>query len=235
MNEFGVRPGEAFSKAITTFFRRAPGLLFAGAVTFAVYAPFRWRSQVFFDNDQAFSFLVIETLGLIAAGTVAVPWYRHALAAIRDEPLGVLEPYTDGKSMWTAQAVCSFWFWAGVLIGFRLLFGIPSILVFLLYSFHGYIVADRKAEGGLMALGTSVRMTEGKRIGLFAIGGLLVMFNLFGAIALGAGINALTILGAAVGILITASITLLVGAFIYDAFIENISLQPPPPRGRSRA
>ncbi|NNC43953.1 MAG: hypothetical protein HKO03_12015, partial [Acidimicrobiia bacterium] len=115
------------------------------------------------------------------------------------------------------QLVASLFFWAGVLFGLRYLFGLPSIFVVVMYAFYGYIVAERTHPGGLRALGASVLLGQGRRIAIGAIGALLLILNLFGAIAIGfEDLNAttrwvLTI----IGLLITTNISMVIGAVLY--------------------
>ena len=126
------------------------------------------------------------------------------------------------------HAFATFWFWAGIAFGLRYLRGIPSILVILLYAFYAYVIADGKEINGLKALGTSVRLSAGKRIGLFAIAGIFFMFNIVGVLGLGVGLEdgSPSVLGIALGIIglsATASVTLISGAAIFRVLEENLT------------
>lgn len=215
---FGIQLAPTFTSSVKTWAGAAVPLSLAGAFTLGVYGLFRWPAQQLLEDDRVYSSVAVDLVGLIVAGTLAVPWYFYALAAVDGREINLIEPFVD-KRAFAHQAVASFWFWAAVLLGLRYLFGIPSLFVVLLYAFHGFVIADG-TKGGMMALGQSVRLTEGKRVGLFAIAGLLMIFNLFGAIA--AGFDGLPttarILGAGLGLVVTTSITLVIGATIYREF-----------------
>lgn len=223
---FGVSIGPAFVSSCKQWLANIVPLSLGAILTLGVYSLFRAPAASLWSDDRFFASIGVDLVGLILAGTLAVPWYTYALHAARDEEIDIREPFQSLR-LFKYQAVASFWFWAGILLGLRYLAGLPSILVLLLYAFHGFVVADdatKESRGGMKALGTSVRLTEKKRIGLFALMALLIMFNMFGALPLGldAGVNAATIAGAGVGLTITTSISLVFGAHIYDAFAKEL-------------
>ncbi len=123
--------------------------------------------------------------------------------------------------------MCAFWFWAAFFLGLRYLWGIPSLLAFLFYGFYGYVVADRTARGGLRALGTSVRLGHKRRIALFAIPTLFCVFNFVAALPLGygGGVNSFTIALTLVALLVTSSITMVSGAYLYDVLYSQLDEQ----------
>ncbi len=209
-----------FTRGFRGFAQNALPLVATGLVTLVVYGAFRWPAQQLFNDDKVYQSIAVDLVGLILAGTIAYPWYSYALDSARGEKADLARPFAN-RRLFFAQFVSSFWFWAGVLLGVRYLAGLPSIFVILLYAFHGYVIADGKAKSGLVALGTSVRLGQGRRIALFALGTLLVIFNLFGAISLGFEVNPsldpLMIGIAVVGLAVTTSVTLVCGAVLYDA------------------
>ena len=218
---FPVQLLPAFRDAIRFYFGAWLPISIAGAVTLGVSAAFGvWAGQAT-DGVRSLQWLAINLVGSIAAGAIAVPWYRFALDAVDGNTIE-LRSVLDKPKMFFYQAVASFWFWAGVLLGLSYLRGIPSIFIALLYAFHGYVIADEKARSGLLALGHSVRLTEGKRIGLFAIMALLAFFNFCGAIAVGFGVNPLTIFLAYAGVVVTTSITVVFGAILYREFEKDL-------------
>jgi hypothetical protein len=166
--------------------------------------------------------------GLILTGTVAYPWYSYALDAADHGKVDLARPFQQPKRFYY-QAVASFWFWAGVALGFRYLLGIPAIAVVIMYAFHGYLIADRKVSGGLKALGVSVRLGQGNRVVLFALMALFGLFSMLGALSLGMRdaadeplINPLTVSLAVIGLTITTSITLVAGAAAYRHLVEQL-------------
>ena len=215
---FGISLGAMFRAGISGFRRNVVPLLLAGSATVAAYLAFRLPAQSAAARDDILISLALDLFGLVTASVVAYPWFSYALTAASGEPVDLGAPFRR-YDLFTTQAVASFWFWAGMLLGLRYLFGIPSVLALLFYAFYGYVVADGVTDSGLKALGHSARIGEGRRVALFAVGGLLLVFNLFGAMAIGFGVNPLTIVLAFLGFVITASITLVAGGAIYRALL----------------
>jgi hypothetical protein len=220
---FGVQLAPTFTDSVKAWWTAVVPLSVGALLTLVVYGAFRYPANELFVDDKIYQSVALDLVGLIIAGTLAVPWYHYALAAADGREIDLAAPFAD-KKLFAYQAVASFWFWAAVLLGLRYLWGIPSIFAMLLYAFHGYVVADGRSKGGMMALGTSVRLTEGRRVGLFAIAGLLLVFNLFGMI--GWGLEDLSapvrLLLAVVGLTVTSSITLVMGAMLYRVFEKDL-------------
>ena len=222
---------EPFPVSIAAMFRqgwagytRNIGPLTVGAVaTFAVYGVFRILAQQAFNDGQQLASIALDVVGLVLAGTVALPWYVYALDAARSNPIDLVAAWRGGR--FSAQFVCAFWFWAAFMLGLRYLFGIPSILALLFYGFHGYVVADRAAKGGLRALGTSVRLGHKRRVALFAILALFIVFNLVAALPLGSGATPLTIVISVALFTATGSVTLVSGACLYDGLYARLEDQ----------
>lgn len=219
---FGISIASIFRTAIVGFFKN-PGPLFAAAMaTLATYAAFRIPAQAALNDDLLVRSIALDLVGLVLAGVVAFPWYSYSLDVVDGKPIDTRKPL---ESFWwiRPQLVASIFFWAGVLLGFRYLFGLLSIVVVVLYAFAGFVLADGKQRSGLKALGTSVLIGEGKRIGLVAIAALFMLFNMFGAISLGFGtVNAMTIGLAIIGLAVTTSITMVGGAVVYRTLHTNL-------------
>ena len=212
-----------FRQGWTGYIKNIGSLTVGAAATFAVYGVFRVLAQRALDDGQQIASIVLDLVGLILAGTVALPWYVYALDAARAKPIDLAAAWRGGR--FSAQFVCAIWFWAAFLLGVRYLFGLPSILAFLFYGFHGYVVADRAAKGGLRALGTSVRLGHKRRLALFAILALYLVFNLVAALPLGYGATPLTIAISALLFTVTASVTLVSGACLYDVLYARLEDQ----------
>ncbi len=210
-----------FRRGVAGYARNFLPLTAAAVVTFAAYGVFRVQAQAALDQERQLLSIAIDLVGLVLAGTVSLPWFAYAICAARGKPIYFLAPLRDGLQF-VAQFVCAFWFWAAVLLGVRYLFGIPSIIAVLLYGFYGYVVADRASKGGLRALGTSVRLGSGRRVALFAIMTLFIVFNFLAAIPLGYGVTAVTITGTVAAFVITSNITMVAGACLYDALTEQL-------------
>lgn len=211
---FGTSFGAIFFSGVRGYFRHPIPLSAAALVTMGVYILFRLQAQSALEANAMVRSIVLDLIGLVLASVAAYPWYSYALDAERGGPIDVGLPWRN-KGRFYVQAVASFWFWAAILLGLRYLFGIPSILAILFYAFYGFVVADGKVEGGLMALGTSARISEGKRIGVLALAGVFFFFNIFGAVALGFTVNPLTVILAVAGLTVTTNITMVSGARLY--------------------
>lgn len=211
---FGASFGSIFMSGVRGYFRNPWPLTVASAATLGVYLAFRFPAQSAADNGDVGIAIALDLIGLVVAATVALPWYGYALNAYDGKQIDIGFPFRNTQRF-QAQAVASFWFWAGVLLGLRYLLGLPSIVAALFYAFYGFVIADGQPGGGLMALGTSARIGTGKRVGLFALGALFVMFNFFGAISLGFAVNPLTIAIALIGLVVTTNITMVAGAGVY--------------------
>ncbi len=243
---FPVGLGELFRRAFSGYFKSVVPVSAAGLVTLVSFYLLVALPAQAIDSQASLVDLVVESIvlvvGLAAVGTVAYPWYSYALDAAAGDGIRLGRPF-EKLDLFMAQAVASFWFWAGVGLGFRYLAGIPAIIAVLLYAFHGYFIADRRTDSGLKALGLSVRLTQGRRIGLFGIGALLLLFTMIGGLPLGTPdangdpiVNPFTIAAAVVGLTVTTSITLVAGAVLYlelQAQDDVSVLASSRPRGRS--
>ena len=212
-----------FRQGLTGYARNIGPLTVGAAATLVVYGVFRVLAQQALDDGQQLASIALDLVGLVLAGTVALPWYVYALDAARSEPIDLAAAWRGGR--FSAQFVCAIWFWAAFMLGVRYLFGIPSILALLFYGFHGYVVADRAAKGGLRALGTSVRLGHRRRVALFAILALFIVFNLVAALPLGSGATPLTIVTSVALFSATGSVTLVSGACLYDALYARLEDQ----------
>lgn len=212
---FGISIAAIFRSGIVGFAKNPVSLGLASLATIAVYATFRIPAQVALNDGLVVRSMAFDLVGLVLAGVVAFPWYRYSLDVADGNPVDLRAPF---QSLWwiKPQLIASIFFWAGVLLGLRYLFGLPSILVAILYAFYGFVLAEGRTKSGLTALGRSVALGEGKRIGLLAVAMLFLLFNMFGAISLGFGeVNTMTIGLAVAGLVVTTSMTMVGGAVVY--------------------
>lgn len=232
--EFGIKIPDVFAAGVRGYFSNVVPLTLGALLTLGVYAPFRIQAQQLFVDERVWTSIAVDIVGFLVGGTLAYPWFDYALKAHRAEPIAIAAPFAYPKRF-LHQAGASFFFWAGIMLGVRYpILGIPilSLLILVLYAFFGYIIADTPPDkegmrGSSFALGTSVRLSENRRFGLFAIGCLFVIFNFFGAVAGMAVLQSLdnTIIGygaIVLGLAITTSITLVSGAFVYDDLRERL-------------
>ncbi len=218
---FGIGIGELFRTGVRGVVFNWKALSVAATATFVTYGVFRYlASQATTERGQ----LGLDLLGLVLASVIALPWYRAALDSAAEKKteltslLTSLQPFKD-------QLIASIFFYAAVLFGRQYLFGLPALLVLLLYAFYGFVVVERTRPGGLRALGYSVMLGQGRRVGIGAIGALLIILNLFGAIAIGfrdQGLaDGLAWVLTVAGLLITTNISMVVGAVLYRHLTEN--------------
>ena len=126
--------------------------------------------------------------------------------------------------------VASFWFWAGMLLAFqfRILGGLPAVAITMAYAFFGFVVDERHDQGGLKALGTSVRIGDGRRFALLALVCLysvvgFVVFLLAASAAVGVGLTGAAA-SAVVAVMMTPFIafTLVAWASLYDVLRRDL-------------
>ncbi len=211
---FGISVAEIFRTGVVGYAKNVVPLTAAALGTLGTYALFRIPAQSALNADDVVRSLILDLVGLVLAAVAAYPWYWYALDVVDGRPVDVGAPFQAPDRL-PAQFVASIFFWAGVLFGLRYLFGLPSIVIAVLYAFYGFVIADGKTKGAMRALGKSVAIGEGKRLGIFALAGLFLVFNLFGAIAVGFEVSALTIVLAILGVAVTSSITMVAGAKVY--------------------
>jgi hypothetical protein len=214
---FGMDLGDMFFGSIGGYFKSILPITLAGVLTICTLVVCLLSVQEILDGQQGYRATAVYVVAMTIVGTSALPWYFYALAIADGQKIPWTKPFQKPK-LFVAQAVCSFWFWAAITLGFRYLLGIPAILALVFYCFHGYLIADGATESGLNALGTSVRLGQGRRLGLAAIGGLFLIFNMFGIVSMGYEDAPLALTGpiAVLGLSVTGSITLIAGAKIYQ-------------------
>lgn len=157
-------------------------------------------------------------LSLVAATVAAYPWFLAALRSIDEDgrpPPFELVRFAD-------QTVAALFFWGGVLFGLRYLFGLPAIVVALLYAFFGYAVADEQRRRAMRALGWSVHIGQGRRLKILALGLALGALNLFALSVIGAGLNPITVAIAGVLVIVTANMSIVAGARLYRALEAGV-------------
>ncbi len=185
-------------------------------VVFAVYGSARAYAATLVDDDQLIAAIFVDGGGLVLATVAALPWFRRTLIAVGADPNGL----PTSASRITAMLAAAIVFWAGVLFGLRYLYGIPAIFVLLWYALFGYAVASTN-ERGLKALGTSVRIGQGRRWSIAALGIVLLPFNLAAAAPIGIEISPLTVVAAALLLVVTTNISMGAGANLYRWLVES--------------
>ena len=227
---FPIPISAMFRRGLRGYVANVVPLTLAAVATFGVLAV---SVIPVWGEENQFRYLAVTTLGLIFATTAAVPWFSYALNAARNEPVDIAAPFRD-MTRFVDQLVCSFWFWAAFFLGFqylRSLWGpILFFLVVVLYAFFGFVVANGTVQGPLRALGTSVRLGEKRRFALFAIWVLFFIFNFVALTPLGYGTNPVTVVITLVTLTMTASITMVAWACLYDTLDDMLVPLPPAQR-----
>ena len=126
---------DAFGAGFRGYAKNFAPLTAAAALTLAVYGLFRFPAQQLLNDGNLRDSTIVDLVGLLVSGTLAYPWFSYALDAARGEKVDIKRPF-ENRKRFAYQAVGSFWFWAGALLGVRFFFGLPSILVLfcLLYT-----------------------------------------------------------------------------------------------------
>lgn len=213
---FGINLAQTFFGSVEGYFKALLPITLAGIATTGVAAAGFIFVQDPIGAQSSYGSTALFLGVMTIAGVVALPWFSYALAIAEERKIGWSEPFRSPGRFY-AQLVCSFWFWAAFLLGLRYLAGIPSIVAVVFYAFYGYVLADGAVDKGLAALGASVQLGQGRRLGLAAIAGLFAFFFSFGASGFGVegwsdtARYGSTILGTAV----TGSIIMIAGAKIY--------------------
>ncbi|MCQ3814020.1 MAG: hypothetical protein KTU85_06345 [Acidimicrobiia bacterium] len=238
MPESNIKPfplpiGTMFLRGLRGYTANFFPLTLAALATFAVYSVLGIPSVLARQSDNTIRYLTFNIAGSILGGTAAYPWFCYALNASRSEPIDLAAPFRDW-SRFIDQLVCSLWFWAALILGLQYLWGLPSLLVVVFYAFFGFVVADKATEGPLRALGTSVRLGDKRRIGILALVGMFLLFNLIGLLPVGFAVNPLTIAITVLTLSMTTNVTMVAWAALYDVLNDLLQANPPPPPRRRR-
>ena len=210
--------------------RREPTALLLGAVLpFVGTIPFQILAAVAFDDDRTPAAITFTLTAMVLGGALAYPWCHYALAAARQEPVDLAAPFRDWVRF-VPMLVASFWFWAGMLLAFQfqILGGLPALAIVMAYAFFGFVVDDRHDLGGLKALGTSVRIGDGRRFALLALAGLyaaigVLVFMIAAAIVVSAGLTgAPASVVVAVLLLPLVAFSLVSWAALYDVLRKDL-------------
>ena len=210
--------------------RREPAAMLVGALLPVLGTmPLLVPAAMAFDDDRASAGVTFTMTALVLGGALAYPWCHYALRAAREEPLELAEPFREWIRFFP-MLVASFWFWAGMLLAFqfRILGGLPAVAITMAYAFFGFVVDERHDQGGLKALGTSVRIGDGRRFALLALVCLysvvgFVVFLLAASAAVGVGLTGAAA-SAVVAVMMTPFIafTLVAWASLYDVLRRDL-------------
>lgn len=214
--KFPIGIGEAFGAGWDGYKAHFVAISLAAAPTWIVLV----AAQIIGTGvENPWTSFFVQLLGVVLASTVALPWYRAALAAVDGTELSLRVGSTD-VPRFRVLFGSSIYFWAAILLGLRYLNGIPALLVLVFYAFYGFVVADTE-RGVLMSLSYSVFLGQGRRIGVFAIGMMLIMINFLAFLPIGTGITPATQGLTLVLLVISTSFSMVCGAAVYRALDET--------------
>ncbi|NND03564.1 MAG: hypothetical protein HKN91_12335 [Acidimicrobiia bacterium] len=178
-------------------------------------------------NDLGVAF-AIDAIGLVVATVVALPWFRLAL---RTEWRIEADAQADlSEVKWRSMVVSALFFWGGMLVllrygnvlGVPALVLIPVILMLVWYGLFGFAAAAGIAPG-LKALGTSVRLGQGRRGTVAAVAISLALLNLLGLSPIGSGVNPATIAATILLLTVTTNVSMGAGAHLFDWLVRSES------------
>lgn len=152
--------------------RREPvALTVGGVLPIVVMVPFAALAGVAFDDDRVAAGVAFSIVAVVIGGMFSFPQCHYALRTARGEAVDLVEPFREWIRF-VPMLVGSFWFWAGFLLAFQMgpqLLALAGPAIVMGYAFFGFVIDDRYDMGGLKALGTSVRIGDGRRFALLAI------------------------------------------------------------------
>lgn len=159
-----------------------------------------WLGARLRDDGSVFAGSLVMALGYLLSFLVTLGMIGLALRTVDGEkpPFGDL--FAQGDILFR-YVVASVIFAAALLVGLAL-FVLPGLVVLVFFYFYAYVLVDERA-GILECLRRSADVTEGARLKLLALLGLLLAVNLLGALAF------------VVGVLISVPLTFLASAHAY--------------------
>jgi len=181
---FAIGIGEMLTLGWRGYRANILSLTLGAGITFATFGITRLFVDVV---DGPLTKLLVQLAGLVVTSAAALPWYRAALHAVDGTKTAISALFSQ-PSRFVTMLFASVFVWAGIQFGVRYLRGIPAIFVIVMYGFYGFIIADRPS-GASKALGESVLLGQGRKMGIAAVAGILLLLNLAGALPVGAALT----------------------------------------------
>lgn len=216
-SQFPIRIGEAFATGWRGYRSNFASITMAGAAVWAVMVGIGFvGSQI----ESPWSSFFVQLGGVVLASGIALPWYRGALDAVDGAEVNWANMLRNPDRLSTLLGASVF-FWASFLFGLRYFSGLPALIVLAFYAFYGFVVADSD-RGVLKSLGHSILVGQGRRIGVFAIGAMLVLVNFLAFLPIGQGVTPVTQGASLVLLVVTSSYTIVCGAAVYRALDSSM-------------
>jgi len=196
LNTFSI--GDAVGYGWRGFWKNIGPLILIAIVVFAVNVVVSLLAAAF---DNAALQIIVRFIGWLIGLLISLGWIRVALkitAGERPEIANLFE--FDGFPVYIgASIVFSIAFAVGLVLCI-----IPGIIVYLIWGFYGYVIADR-GEGATFseAFSRSAEITKGNRGQLFLFGIVLFLINIVGLLLCG------------IGVLFTSGISIVAIAYVY--------------------
>lgn len=222
MEQESPRPGDVPALLVQGFTSYRQNLLpasLAAIPVFAVYGGTLATVAALPEGTSAFLELSITLVGLVFATVVALPWFRLVLTQQRG-PVPWRTALRSPPLHFSSMLSAAFLFWAGIQLGFRYLVGIPSVFILVWYGLFGFAVADGESSGP-KAIGTSVRIGQGRRPVVATLAVALLFLVFVGGFPVGLEINPLTIAGSVLGLTVTSNVSMGAGAALYQRLVDT--------------
>ncbi len=178
---FGIGMGEMLTVGWKGYRANFVSVTIPAIVTFATF----WLSFILARSvDGVWQQTFVLLGGLVVTSAVSLPWYRAALNAHDGVDARLPSLFKDPGRIGTMM-FASVFVWAGIQFGLRYLRGIPSVFVIIMYGFYGFIITEEPEVGGMKALGQSVLLGQGKKMGIAVVAAVLLLLNLASALPVG--------------------------------------------------
>jgi hypothetical protein len=203
LNTFSI--GDAISYGWRGFWKNIGPLIVIAIVVFLINLVF---SLIASPIDNVVLRTIIQIIGWIVSLLISLGWIRVSLMITSGERPQVSDLFQ--LEAFPIYILASIIFGIAAGIGFILLI-IPGIIVYLVWGFYGFVIADR-GEGVTLgeSFSRSAEITRGHRWQLLGFGIVLLLINLVGLLLCG------------IGVLFTSGISLVAVGYTY----RTLSGQP---------
>jgi uncharacterized membrane protein len=196
VNTFSV--GDAISYGWRGFWKNIGPLIVIAIVVFAINIVF---SLIAAPIDNVVLRTIIQIIGWIIGLLISLGWIRVALKITAGEKPEIANLFEfEGFPVYIGASIV---FGIAASIGLVLCI-IPGIIVYLIWGFYGFVIADRGESTGFgEAFSRSAEITKGNRWNLLGFGIVLLLINFVGLLLCG------------IGVLFTSGISLVAAGYVY--------------------
>jgi uncharacterized membrane protein len=196
LNTFSI--GDAISYGWRGFWKNIGPLIVIAIVVFAINIVF---SLIAAPIDNVVLRTIIQIIGWIIGLLISLGWIRVALKITAGEKPEIANLFEfEGFPVYIGASIV---FGIAASIGLVLCI-IPGIIVYLIWGFYGFVIADRGESTGFgEAFSRSAEITKGNRWNLLGFGIVLLLINFVGLLLCG------------IGVLFTSGISLVAAGYVY--------------------